>query len=55
MDNPTSGTPFTANIGPGGGTRYLRVGVAAGQLATIAITDNSGTNAALSTAIVRTK
>ncbi len=55
VDNPANGTPLTANIGPGGGTRYIRVGVAAGQLATIAITDNSGTNPALSTAIMRTK
>lgn len=54
VDNLTNGTPFTASIGPGGGTRYLRAGVAAGQQATIAITDNSASQA-LSIAIVRTK
>jgi hypothetical protein len=55
VDNAANATPLTVNIGPGGGTRYVRVGVAAGQQATIAITDNSGANPALSTAIIRTR
>ncbi|HJU39388.1 MAG TPA: hypothetical protein VJ724_07415, partial [Tahibacter sp.] len=56
--NPlTDGTPL-ANfvLGPGGGARYLRFGVAAGQTANVQLTQGGATpTAPITTAIVRTK
>ena len=56
VDNPANTTPITLPLGFGGGARYERFGIAAGQTATLTLT-NGGSPAAApaSIAVVRTK
>ncbi len=55
--NPlTNGTPMNFVLRPGGGTRYARFGVAAGQIANFSLTEGGGApTSPITMAIVRTK
>ena len=56
VDGLVDGTPLDFTLRYGGGTRYLRFGVAPGQTATISLTNGGSTPAAsIATALVRTK
>lgn len=56
VDGLADGTPLDFTLRYGGGTRYLRFGVAPGQTATISLTNGASTpTASIATALVRTK
>jgi len=56
IDGLVDGTPLDFTLRYGGGTRYMRFGVAPGQIATISLTNGgSAPTTSIATALVRTK
>lgn len=56
VDPLSDGVPLTFSLRPGGGARYARFGVAAGQAASLSLTEGGTTpNANVMTSILRTK